>query len=344
MRRNWTLINHVAGKLAIAGAVAAGLLLWGISPWPPVQMVEDNAGLLTQEQNAQVSEYHQFLIGDHDIDYRVISQNNVADINRLAVKTFERLDDGMRSKTGRGLLLVIAPDEKLVRLEVSLSLEPVYTDGFVKYIEERQMVPFFVSGRIADGILATTELIVTRAQEAKANVEFDAARYATKSAGGGAVSKIESGPKRRVSNDITIVAGPTPRATLKAYLAAMENRNASPDLAIYTPGTRAMLKGWTITAAQMDSVVKSYRSCVSEGTRARGDYAVMRYRIKDRACAPYFFQQSSDGWLLDLTLMQTAIRFGRSNAWRIDLTAAGPYAFAFKDWRFDKNGFPIAVK
>lgn len=338
MRRNWTLTSLAVGGLLL---VAAGLLWWRSVP---TTMVEDNAGLLTHEQNARVSEYHQFLLGDYDIDYRVISQNKVADINRLAVKTFERLDDGMRSRTGRGLLLVIAPDEKLVRLEVSQSLEPVYTDTFVKYIEERQMVPFFASGRIADGILATTELMVTRAQEAKANVEFDPARYATKSAGGGAVSKIESGRQAVARIDTAITAGTSPQATLNSYLEAMGQRNSSPDLLIYTPETRAMLKGWTVTPAQMDNEVKSHRKCASQGTRTRGQYAVIRYRIKDRFCAPYFFQKSSEGWQLDLAMMQKAIRFNQSNYWRFDISVIHDYAFAFDDWRLDKNGFPIAVK
>jgi hypothetical protein len=45
---------------------------------------------------------------------------------------------------------------------------------------------------------------------------------------------------------------------------------------------------------------------------------------------------------LDLTMMQRAIRFGRANARHFDLAANNPYRFAFADWRFDANGFPLA--
>ncbi|NNE22655.1 MAG: TPM domain-containing protein, partial [Rhizobiales bacterium] len=234
-------------------------------------------------------------------------------------------------------------DERLVRLEVSRSLEPVFTDAFVKYIEDRQMVPFFASGRIADGILATTELIVTRAQEARANVEFDPGTNPARSAGGGAVSKIVTG-EPKMTGDSGIAAGASPQATLNSYLEAMGQRNSSPDLLIYTPGTQAMLKGWTVTAAQMDNEVKTNRKCASQGTRTRGQYAVIRYRIKDRLCAPYFFRKSAEGWQLDLTMMQRAIRFNQSNYWRFDMSVTHAYGFAFDDWRFDKNGFPIAVR
>ncbi len=341
-RSNWT--NTASAGLIIAVGVTIGLSWWGQKAPLSVRLVDDKARLLTIEQGERVSEFHRFLLNDHDIDYRVVSDSDVDDINRFAVDRFAELSAGMRSTTGRGLLLVIASSKKLVRLEVSQSLEPVYTDAFVKYIEERQMVPFFASGRIADGILATTELIVARVQEAKTSAELDPLRNPSKSGGGGAVAKF-SGNHAAVAKKGTAVApGRTPAATLAAYLEAMDQRNGSRDLTIYTPATRAMLNKWTMTPAQMDMVVKSYRNCVAESARKQGGHAVIRYRIKDRACAPFFFQKSTEGWQLDLTMMHKAIRFGRSNAWRFDLAVAHPYEFAFEDWRFDKNGFPQAVR
>ena len=67
-------------------------------------------------------------------------------------------------------------------------------------------------------------------------------------------------------------------------------------------------------------------------------------RLCCRACQPFFFEKSPAGWQLDLTMMQQAIRFGRSNAWRFDMSVRHPYQFAFEDWRFDRNGFPKSVK
>ena len=133
-------------------------------------------------------------------------------------------------------------------------------------------------------------------------------------------------------------AGVSPR---DAYLPAIQYR-ATGD----TPETRAMLRGWTITPAQMDSVVKTYRRCTPEPARIGGDgrLAVIRYPIAQRACAPFFFQRIGGAWALDLTMMQRAIRFGRSNAWRFDHAAEHPYRFAFTDWRFDQNGFPSRAK
>ena len=244
-------------------------------------------------------------------------------------------------------MLVIDPAQNLVRLEVGYSLEGVYPDAFIAYIEHRQMVPFFRAGRVADGILATTELIITRAQRAQANAGFENEAWYAGSGGAGATTSARlgegiEGPTGETGTDKA--AGRTPAETLLAYFEAMEARNANPDLALYSPATRRMLKGWVMTSAQMDNVVRIYRRCQAEPTRHSGGYAVIRYPIPQRACAPFFFELIGGAWALDLTMMQRAVRFGRSNAWRFDPGAEHPYAFAFEDWRFDRNGFPMAAK
>ena len=133
-----------------------------------------------------------------------------------------------------------------------------------------------------------------------------------------------------------------PAETLKTYFDVLAARNADPNLKLYTPATRQMLQGWVMTPAQMDNVVRTYRRCRAEPPRISDDgrYAVIRYPPVQRACAPFFFERVDARWALDLTMMQRAVRFGRSNAWRFDLSAQHPYRFAFEDWRFDRNGFP----
>jgi uncharacterized protein len=80
--------------------------------------------------------------------------------------------------------LVIDADQDLVRLEVSYALVGAFPDAFVAYVEQRQMAPFFERGRVADGILATTEMIVTRAQNAAANAGFESEAWIAGSGGG----------------------------------------------------------------------------------------------------------------------------------------------------------------
>ncbi len=337
MRRTWSSSSRVGLVLvcyATAGAAAP--------------LVEDAAGLMRVEQRTRLAEHHAYLLKDHDIDYRVVTRNDTGDINEFAVSRFEELGVGEASATGRGLLLVIDPAQDLVRLEVGYSLEGVYPDAFIAYIEHRQMVPFFRAGRVADGILATTELIVTRAQRAQANAGFEDEDWYAGSGGAGATTRARLGaglePRSQTAAPAA-PAGPSPEATLTSFFAAMQARNGNPDLVLYTPATRRMLAGWIMTRAQMDNVVRTYRSCQAESARYRPDrrYAVIRYPPAQRQCAPFFFERIAGTWTLDLTMMQRAIRFGRSNAWRFDRAAEHPYGFAFEDWRFDRNGFPVAA-
>jgi len=312
-------------------------------------LVDDAAKLMTPAQRASVGEYHDYLLKDHDIDYRVATMAGTGDINLYAVRRFEAMAAESRSRTGRALLLVVDPAQDLVHLAVSYALEGIFPDAFVAYVEQRQMVPFFRNARVADGILATTELIITRAQRAAANAGFEGEVWSAGSGGAGATAKarIGAGAEPPAAGSMKApAAGRTPEATLKAYMAAMQTRNRDADLDLYTPATRTMLRRWTMTPAQMDNIVRTYRQCHAELAKSGPESrrAVIRYPIRERACAPWFFQRDDSSWRLDLTMMQSAIRFGRSNAWRFDMSVAHDYRFAFEDWNFDKNGFPVSKR
>ncbi len=313
------------------------------------EAMDDGAALMSEDQRVRVAEYHGYLLKDHDIDYRVVTAEDVGDIGHFAVRRFADLGVGEASATGRGLLLVIDPAQDRVRLEVGYALEGVFPDAFVAYVEQRQMVPFFRASRVADGILAATELIVTRAQRAAANAGFEGEAWMTGSGGGGATANADIGEgwtneaAPGATADAATAAGGSPEETLVHYLGAMAARNGDPGLALYTAETQGMLRNWVMTPAQMTNVARTYRGCTPERARtdASGELAVIRYPVSQRQCAPWFFRRGAAGWALDLTMMQKAIRFGRTNAWHFDLAADHPYRFAFADWRFDSHGFPI---
>jgi uncharacterized protein len=345
-------ISKSLKPFSAAALLFTGLVM-GLGACEDAPLSEDGARLMSAPEAAHLARFHGFLVKDHDIDYRVVTGRGLGEINDYAVKRFASLDVGSRTKSGRGLLLVIDAQSDLVRLEVSSNLEGVYPDAFVAYVEQRQMVPFFRARRVADGILAATELIVTRAQRAKANAGFEGEAWYKGSGGGGAATRARIGagaptpsqegraaPARRQG----VRAGSTPGDTLAAYFRAMQSRNADPGLAIYTPQTRRMLRRWVVTPAQMDNIVRTYRNCGGGETRldGTGRAAVVRYPVDKRQCSPFFFQMTGGGWALDLTVMQTLIRFGRDNSWHFAAGADNPYAFAFTDWRIDRRGYPRA--
>ena len=336
------------GGLALVAAAAlplAATLRHALAPAPALSVL-DGASLLGAGEGSAIASYHERLLADHDIDYRVVTARLDGDVDRAGHEAFAALGVGERSARGRGLLLLIDPGADRVRLEVAAGLEGIFTDAFVAYLEQRQMVPFFRAGRVADGILATTELIVARAQEAAAGAAFDPTTAASLSLCGGAstAARLGAGAERtRAQDQSQVAAERTPEGTVAAYLAAMAARNGRPDLAVYSEDSRTMLRSWTMTPAQMDSVARTYRSCPGGEVRysPRGDLAVVRYAPASRQCAPWFLTRDSGRWALDLTATQRVIRFNHRNQWRMPDPGGHPYAFGFADWRFDRHGFPV---
>jgi uncharacterized protein len=158
--------------LVIAGALP---LIATVRQFPPPLAVSvmDWADLLGTRERSVVADYRDRLREDHDIDYRLVTAGAAGDANWASQEAFAALGVGERSGNGRGLLLVIDSAADRARLEVAAPLEDVFTDAFVADLEQRQMAPFFREGRVADGIVAATELIVIRAQAAAAGKAFD---------------------------------------------------------------------------------------------------------------------------------------------------------------------------
>lgn len=304
--------------------------------------VADHASLLSQQDIDRISRFHDYLLADHDIDYRIVIDPDIDDLNLFAARYFRERNVGMVSDSGRGLLLVLDPQSNEVRLEVSHALESTFTDAFVAYVEHRQMTEFFAADRVADGILATTEMLIARATNAASGLDPATEGWASTSGGGGARvdARLGEGTAPRGDDNAAAGHGASPAQVLKRYELAMKDRNNNPDLTIYSKQTRDMLSQRVMTPAQMDNVAQSLSRCQAETLFRHENRAVLRYPVEERTCSPYFFLKEDEQWRLDFTVMIDALRFGRNNEWRLIPGYAGPYIFGFMDLRFDRNGYP----
>ncbi|MGD9470556.1 MAG: YgcG family protein [Novosphingobium sp.] len=61
-----------------------------------------------------------------------------------------------------GALLIVAPNERKVRIEVGYGLEPVLTDGLSHLIIQNDILPRFKAGDMPGGIVAGTDAIITQ--------------------------------------------------------------------------------------------------------------------------------------------------------------------------------------
>ncbi len=64
------------------------------------------------------------------------------------------------SKKDTGVLFIVAPNERRVRIEVGYGLEPILTDALSNAILQEKVLPHFRDGDIADGVVAGAEGLV----------------------------------------------------------------------------------------------------------------------------------------------------------------------------------------
>jgi uncharacterized protein len=120
---------------------------------PPQGYVTDQAGVIDPPTKAKIEALAQEL-----------QQKTGAEIAVLTVRTTEPLDDftyAMRVadawKVGKkgedtGLLVLVAVDDRKVRVVTGYGVEGVLPDGLVGNIQDTEMVPEFRAGRMGEGI------------------------------------------------------------------------------------------------------------------------------------------------------------------------------------------------
>jgi uncharacterized protein len=85
-------------------------------------------------------------------------------IEEYAVKLYEQAGIGARSKDN-GVLVVMALNERRVRIETGYGLEEFITDGFAGETIRQAMLPAFRSGNYGQGLLAGTTRVIQRIAE-----------------------------------------------------------------------------------------------------------------------------------------------------------------------------------
>lgn len=103
---------------------------------------------------------------------------NGENIEDYANKTFNRLQLGKAGKNN-GVLLLIAVNDRKMRMEVGYGLEGVLPDLLTQHIQKKDIIPDFKTGNISQGILKGVKGILSVLQDPK-NAELYASSYKKK--------------------------------------------------------------------------------------------------------------------------------------------------------------------
>ncbi len=115
----------------------------------------DQAGLLTSADKAQIETELAALEGTSSDQLAIVTVNSLQgySIEDYAIGLARKWGIGQKDKDN-GVVLLVAPNERKVRIEVGRRLEPMLTDTMSKLIIQNAILPGFRRGDFAGGIRA----------------------------------------------------------------------------------------------------------------------------------------------------------------------------------------------
>ena len=129
---------------------------------PPSDYVVDQAGIITQTDREMIKNWARELEQKTSAQVAVLTVPSIGDesIENYAVNVFKQWGIGQKQKDN-GILLVIAAQDRRLRIEVGYGLEGAVTDVQSHRIIEAIIVPEFKTGNFSQGVLKGTWAIVS---------------------------------------------------------------------------------------------------------------------------------------------------------------------------------------
>ncbi len=145
--------------LSVCLVTASGVFAY-TSPGKPSGFVNDFASILSIENRAALEAKLSALEKTTKAEVSVVSVKSLGDetIETYAVKLFEEWQIG-KAKEDNGLLILIAPNEREMRIETGYGLEPVVTDAAAFGIIRKILTPAFQNNDYAGGINGAVDAV-----------------------------------------------------------------------------------------------------------------------------------------------------------------------------------------
>lgn len=127
----------------------------------PIGRVNDFADVLPASLEASIGEQLEAYKNETSIEIAVVTVPTLQgyDIESFTVKLAQKWGVGDKEKDN-GLVLLLAPSEREVRIEVGYGLEGDLTDGRAGYILDNNAVPYFKNNDWAGGVSATINALI----------------------------------------------------------------------------------------------------------------------------------------------------------------------------------------
>ena len=150
MKRIITLVLTGLICIAVVGAYAANEVRFP----SPEGLVNDRAGVLSEKTKAQLGSLLGLIERKTSAEVVVLTVKTTRPLTteQYAVELFQKWGIGKRGKDN-GVLILLATEDRKVRIETGYGLEGAVTDAYAKVIIDTFMVPRFQKGDYDGGII-----------------------------------------------------------------------------------------------------------------------------------------------------------------------------------------------
>ena len=130
--------------------------------------VVDRAGLLSPPEEQSLTNASASLEKEVGPQFVIVTVDDLQgySIEEYGVGLGRHWGIGHKSRND-GLLLIVAPKERKVRVEVGYGLEKRVSDQFAKEVIDRQIIPQFEAGHYSTGIEAGSAALIARLRSGK---------------------------------------------------------------------------------------------------------------------------------------------------------------------------------
>lgn len=156
---------RTATRIGLTGAVlallAVGTVALAAPKFPPLTgRVVDNAELLSPGAEAELTAELEALERQtgHQLVVATLPDLDGLEIEDYGYQLLRAWGIGRKDQDD-GVILIVAPNQRQVRIEVGYGLEPVLTDALSSLIIQREILPAFREGRFEPGVMAGTRAI-----------------------------------------------------------------------------------------------------------------------------------------------------------------------------------------
>jgi uncharacterized protein len=129
--------------------------LWGDEPYPaPRGLINDFANVIPPAYEERMNSIAREVLAKADATLTVVTLKDIggADIDEFTNRLYERWGVGKKGED-RGVMILIALEERKIRIEVGYGLEGIIPDGLAGQIRDQAMVPYLSKGEFGPGLL-----------------------------------------------------------------------------------------------------------------------------------------------------------------------------------------------